>query len=303
MFIRDLKYVSAKDFLNSLLNWNNDFSKYVFRGHSKEEYKLIPNSLRKENLQSLFEMANLGSYAKEPNDTENAIMDYEHSILRRFYKSSDMSGLVVPTSNELRNNLVQDHGSFLDFPTSHPFIEWLPESLWEIAALAQHYGLPTRLLDWTYDPFVAAYFASRPSISSDVEGNMVIWGLNREAIGIIKMLDLDGLPLDFVTPHYSSNSNINAQKGLFTHFSTNINYRDPIIQERKSLDEILEKCINPEWYKTRDIFVRIVIPNHMAREVFSLLNDFGYNSARLFPGYGGVVKQMNDLVKCEKMNQ
>lgn len=58
---------------------------------------------------------------------------------------------------------------------SRPYLPADPTNEWELLVIAQHHGVPTRLLDWSYSPLVAAHFATRhPS----PPGPRAIWRLD-----------------------------------------------------------------------------------------------------------------------------
>ena len=55
----------------------------------------------------------------------------------------------------------------------YPFIQRVFADKWELLFFMQHYGVPTRLLDWSENPYVALYFALTSAPATVVNNNLV----------------------------------------------------------------------------------------------------------------------------------
>lgn len=164
-----------------------------------------------------------------------------------------------------------------------PLTEFKPENNWDLIALAQHHGLPTRLLDWSYSALAALWFAIENSPKRNKNNeleNGVVWILCADSVDF--NVDLEGSdPLkNDVTKIFRSNvvsRRISAQSGLFTvHF----------IRSDNSIVHF------EDHRKFRSKLTKLTIPHNFFSALRKELSITGVNHSTLFPDLDGLTKHL-----------
>jgi hypothetical protein len=187
---------------------------------------------------------------------------------------------------------------------SRPHFDGAAQSEWELLVAAQHHGVPTRLLDWTYSPLVAAHFATATHLENP--NDRCVWRLDwkrvHERFGLPKLAlllqDVERLLGDERQPCTpwalferdtdgdrafacmieppSLDARIVAQSAVFTLTS----------DTTRSFDDFLEA------HGLGDALTRFVIPARVVARVRDQLDLVGMDERRLFPDLDGVAARI-----------
>jgi hypothetical protein len=206
--------------------------------------------------------------------------------LANFLEISDSIGLYVPEDTQVLRRLFDRH--------PEPVRSWPPSEVLSLMALAQHHGVPTRLLDWSRHPLKAALFAALGSAANpDKTGNICVWALCVEKLTMVGDLPT---PFTVITAPAATNSNLRAQEGVFTLAQHIVPDSSPI--DRRSFDDLLRAWIaEHELSSPGPWFHHVTLPQKCADELCFDLALEGINQATLFPDFYGVVKAMRDMVR------
>lgn len=172
------------------------------------------------------------------------------------------------------------------------------ESLWNWLAIAQHHGLPTRLIDWTYSPLVALHFATANPLKFDTDG--VIWCVNYVKGNQYLPHQLSDIIRDegsnVFTPYILDkvcNSLSKLEKLAENEF--NLFLEPPSLDDRIVNQHALFSLMSTatgrlgQWLNHHaDIYFKIVIPKHLKWEIRDKLDQANITERVLFPGLDGL---------------
>ena len=205
-------------------------------------------------------------------------------MLQGFVNSCDIAGTSIPNDSVKFRESYLLRESFVQY-NSINIRKWPKTELFEVMALAQLHGLPTRFLDWTANPYRAVCFAVSQALSEKKwksEQEIAIFAFHKgpyrnRYCGEIRILHVGG----------SMSKNVVNQQGLFTIHPILEEEEDPLVVE--SLETYL-----PDGHEIQ----KLTVPVSECVNLHGLCSKFGFGVAQLFPTADGASRQVMEEISA-----
>ena len=246
--------------------------KLIYRGQENAEWRLIPSILRDETRNKFSKNWSRKLYGDQ--------IHMEIYFLRSFVDYCDEIGIRIPNDslNFRSENLMEQDKYYSNSE------KWPNPELRELMAFAQHHGIPTRLLDWTKNPYAAVYFCASSALSHVREPKedrmLAIWVLNTETIHLYPKVNI-------IHPPGSISHHLAAQSGLFT-----FQYHDGTRGE--AFDIV---GLETEFSLRQNTpLTKLTVPVSESGKLLELCTKIGISAARMYPSADGAGRAVWDGV-------